>query len=67
MGAQRRAAREIAKDPPRSGALLGASIASRVGLSVIVSLCLALLSWLLYPLAFLPLLGLVALQAFLHP
>ncbi len=56
--------REIAKDPPRSGALLGTSIASRVGLSVIVSLCLALLSWLLYPLAFLPLLGLVALQAF---
>jgi O-antigen/teichoic acid export membrane protein len=55
--------RAIAQDPPRSGALLGASIASRVGLSVIVSLCLALLSWLLYPLAFLPLLGLVALQA----
>lgn len=55
--------REIAQDPHRSGALLGASIASRVGLSVIVSLCLALLSWLLYPPAFLPLLGLVALQA----
>jgi O-antigen/teichoic acid export membrane protein len=55
--------REIAKDPSRSGALLGTSIASRVGLSVIVSLFLALLSWLLYPLAFLPLLGLVALQA----
>jgi len=55
--------RAIAQDPPRSGALLGASIASRVGLSVIVSLCLGLLSWLLYPLAFLPLLGLVALQA----
>jgi O-antigen/teichoic acid export membrane protein len=56
--------REIAKDPARSGSLLGTSIASRAGLSVIVSLCLALLSWLLYPLAFFPILGLVALQAF---
>jgi O-antigen/teichoic acid export membrane protein len=55
--------REIAQDHPRSGALLGTSIAWRVGLSVIVSLFLALLSWLLYPLGFLPLLGLVALQA----
>jgi O-antigen/teichoic acid export membrane protein len=56
--------REIARDPSRSGVLLGTSIASRVGLSVIALLCLALLSWLLYPPAFLPLLGLVALQSF---
>jgi O-antigen/teichoic acid export membrane protein len=56
--------REIAQDPRRSGALLGTSIASRGGLTVIVSLCLALLSCLLYPPSFLPLLGLVALQAF---
>jgi O-antigen/teichoic acid export membrane protein len=56
--------REIAKDHACSGSLLGTSIVSRVGLSVIVSLCLALLSWLLYPLAFFPVLGLVALQAF---
>jgi O-antigen/teichoic acid export membrane protein len=55
--------RAIARDHRRSGALLGSSIAWRVGFSVIVSLCLALLSWLLYPLGFLPLLGLVALQA----
>src|ERR1700690_3716305 len=54
--------RAIARDPARSGVLLGTSIAWRVGFSVIVSLCLALLSWLLYPLGFLPLLGLVALQ-----
>jgi O-antigen/teichoic acid export membrane protein len=54
--------RVIAQNPARSGALLGSSIASRVGLSVIISLCLAVMSWLLYPLAFLPLLGLVALQ-----
>lgn len=56
--------REVARDIQRSGALLGTSIVSRVGLTVIASLCLALLSWLLYPLAFLPLLGLVALQSF---
>jgi O-antigen/teichoic acid export membrane protein len=56
--------REIAKNPACSGSLLGASIASRVCLSVIASLCLALLSWLLYPRAFLPVLALVALQAF---
>lgn len=54
--------REIAQDHRRSGALLGTSIAWRVGSSLIVSLCLALLSWLLYPLGFLPLLGLVVLQ-----
>jgi len=56
--------REIAQHPLRSGALLGTSIASRVGLTVIVSLCLTLLSWWLYPHTFLPLLGLVALQSF---
>ncbi len=55
--------REIAQDPRRSGALLGSSIASRIGLSMIASLCLALLSWRLYPPALLPLLGLVALQS----
>ena len=55
--------REIAQAPARSGVLLGTSIAWRVGFSVIVSLGLALLSWLLYPVGFLPLLGLVALQA----
>ena len=56
--------REIAKEHHRSGALLGASIASRTGLTVVFTLCLALLSWLLYPPTFLPLLGLVALQGF---
>jgi O-antigen/teichoic acid export membrane protein len=56
--------REIARDPTRSGGLLGTSLASRVGLTVIVSLCLTLLSWWLYPHTFLPLLGLVALQSF---
>jgi O-antigen/teichoic acid export membrane protein len=56
--------REIAKDASRAGVLLGTSIASRIGLSVIALLCLALLAWMLYPLAFLPLLGLVALQSF---
>src|SRR5205809_6047469 len=43
--------REVARDTQRSGALLGTSIASRVGLTLIASLCLALLSWLLYPIA----------------
>jgi O-antigen/teichoic acid export membrane protein len=55
--------REIAQDPRRSGVLLGSSIVSRIGLSLIASMCLALLSWLLYPLFFLPVLGMLALQA----
>jgi O-antigen/teichoic acid export membrane protein len=54
--------RAIAQNRGRSGALLGASLASRAGLSAIVTICLALLSWILYPAAFLPLLALVALQ-----
>ena len=54
--------RAVARDPSRSGVLLGTSIAWRLGFSVVVSVCLALLSWMLYPLGFLPLLGLVALQ-----
>jgi len=57
--------REIAQDHSRSGVLLGTSLLWRVGSSVVVSLCLALLSWFLYPRGFLPLLGLVALQALL--
>jgi O-antigen/teichoic acid export membrane protein len=57
--------REIAQDRSRTGVLLGTSLAWRVGSSVVVSLCLALLSWFLYPPAFLPLLGLVALQTLL--
>ena len=57
--------REIARNPARSGVLLGTSIAWRAGSSVIALLCLALLSWLLYPRAFLPVLGLVALQSLL--
>jgi len=56
--------REIAQDPMRSGSLLGTSLASRASLTVIVSLGLTVLSWWLYPHAFLPLLGLVALQSF---
>src|SRR5579872_202702 len=56
--------REIAKNPARSGVLLGTSIASRVGLTLIVSVCLAVMSWFLYPLSFFPVLGLVALQSF---
>jgi len=57
--------REIAQDRARSGVLLGSSVAWRVASSVVVSACLALLSWFLYPPSFLPLLGLVALQALL--
>ncbi len=56
--------REVARNTGRSGALLGSSLVSRVGLTVIALLFLGLLSWTLYPLAFLPLLGLVALQSF---
>ncbi len=55
--------REIAQDHRRSGVLLGSSIAWRIGSSIVASLCLALLSWWLYPLSFLPILGLFALQA----
>jgi O-antigen/teichoic acid export membrane protein len=58
--------RVIAQDPQRSGSMLGASLASRAGLTVVVAVCLGLLSLTLYPLAFLPLLGLVALQASLQ-
>lgn len=57
--------REIAQDRRRSGVLLGTSIVWRIGSSVVVSLCLGLLAWLFYPPAFLPLLGLVALQTLL--
>jgi len=54
--------REIAQEHRRSGVLLGTSIVWRIGSSVVVSLCLSLLCWLLYPLSFMPLLGVVALQ-----
>lgn len=55
--------REIAKDNSRSGVLLGTSLASRLGLGVMITLSLALFSLVMYPAAFLPLLGLVALQS----
>lgn len=55
--------REIAQDHSRSGSLLGSSVAWRLGSSALVGLCLAVLSWFLYPASFLPLLGLVALQS----
>ena len=55
--------REIAKDPSRSGRLLGTSLASRIGMSIVVAICLSVLSVMMYPLGFLPVLALVILQS----
>src|SRR3954468_4485184 len=44
--------REIAQDRKRAGALLGTSVAWRLGASLVITPCLALLSWFLYPVAF---------------